>query len=213
MINYAIFKLEWGWIYIAATDTGICNVCLPRKTKNDASSQLQKVKQANWNENTKNPLIQKAHKQITQYFSGARTQFDLPLDFTTGTDFRRKIWQHKKKHSLRPNPLLRLARQQIRQPQSIPRRRRRHGRKPHPPHRPLPPRPRQRPIPHRFRRRPAPQRKNAQTRRLRNKLMGTLKMSTAHVSKRLNSACDKNVKIFPAVGAIPCGCPPLSEKL
>ena len=43
---------------------------------------------------TTNPdeLCQLATKQLDEYFAGQRTEFDLPLIATKGTDFQRKAW-------------------------------------------------------------------------------------------------------------------------
>ena len=38
------------------------------------------------------PLIKKAAVQLTEYFAGKRTEFDLPLT-PAGTDFQRAVWQ------------------------------------------------------------------------------------------------------------------------
>ena len=38
------------------------------------------------------PLIKKAYKQLTEYFSGQRQKFDLPL-IMKGTDFQIKVWK------------------------------------------------------------------------------------------------------------------------
>lgn len=38
------------------------------------------------------PLILEAKKQLKEYFSRRRTSFDLPLVFTKGTDFQKKVW-------------------------------------------------------------------------------------------------------------------------
>lgn len=38
------------------------------------------------------PLIQKAAAQLTEYFDGKRTDFDLPLAFH-GTDFQMSVWK------------------------------------------------------------------------------------------------------------------------
>lgn len=38
------------------------------------------------------PLLRKAAKQLTEYFAGERTTFDLPLAFD-GTVFQRQVWQ------------------------------------------------------------------------------------------------------------------------
>lgn len=41
-------------------------------------------------------LIQNAVKQLTQYFDGSRTAFDLPL-MAEGTDFQKRVWDELKK--------------------------------------------------------------------------------------------------------------------
>ena len=37
------------------------------------------------------PLLRETERQLSQYFAGTRTHFDLPLDFV-GTDFQKKVW-------------------------------------------------------------------------------------------------------------------------
>ena len=34
-----------------------------------------------------------ARAQFTEYFAGQRTEFDLPLDCATGTEFQRLVWR------------------------------------------------------------------------------------------------------------------------
>lgn len=38
------------------------------------------------------PIILEAKKQFDEYFNGERKAFDLPLVFTRGTDFQKKVW-------------------------------------------------------------------------------------------------------------------------
>lgn len=38
------------------------------------------------------PMLDKAQKQIEEYFAGKRRVFDLPLEFE-GTDFQKKVWK------------------------------------------------------------------------------------------------------------------------
>lgn len=40
-----------------------------------------------------NAVLLKARRQLTQYFSGKRTRFELPYSFETGTEFQRQVWQ------------------------------------------------------------------------------------------------------------------------
>lgn len=37
------------------------------------------------------PVLAEARRQLTEYFAGERSEFDLPLDFG-GTDFQRAVW-------------------------------------------------------------------------------------------------------------------------
>lgn len=37
------------------------------------------------------PLLDRAQEQLTQYFAGERTEFDLPLA-SDGTEFQKKVW-------------------------------------------------------------------------------------------------------------------------
>ena len=37
------------------------------------------------------PILSSAQQQLTEYFSGKRQKFNLPLEFT-GTDFQKRVW-------------------------------------------------------------------------------------------------------------------------
>ena len=38
------------------------------------------------------PLLQETCKQLTEYFTGERTGFTLPIQYTTGTPFQHAVW-------------------------------------------------------------------------------------------------------------------------
>jgi len=40
------------------------------------------------------PLLLEAKKQLELFFERKLTQFDLPLDLSTGTQFQQKVWQY-----------------------------------------------------------------------------------------------------------------------
>ena len=40
---------------------------------------------------TSDPLLDRAEHQLTEYFAGERTEFDLPLA-SDGTEFQKKVW-------------------------------------------------------------------------------------------------------------------------
>ncbi|WP_186365471.1 methylated-DNA--[protein]-cysteine S-methyltransferase [Salinicoccus cyprini] len=39
------------------------------------------------------PVIRQCVRELQEYFSGSRTHFDVPLEFTAGTPFQQKVWQ------------------------------------------------------------------------------------------------------------------------
>lgn len=46
-----------------------------------------------WPTDPDHPVLQKVSRQLTEYFAGQRTQFDVPLDLTYGTAFQQSVWQ------------------------------------------------------------------------------------------------------------------------
>lgn len=66
-----------GTLRIEASDRGITCVTLAAQTDNTPHRET--------------PLTQEACRQLTAYFAGTLTQFDLPLD-ERGTDFEKSVW-------------------------------------------------------------------------------------------------------------------------
>jgi methylated-DNA-[protein]-cysteine S-methyltransferase len=46
-----------------------------------------------WPHASEHPVLQQAQSQLTDYFAGRRTSFDLPLDFAQGTGFQQDVWR------------------------------------------------------------------------------------------------------------------------
>ena len=46
----------------------------------------------NREDNEHSPLLQQAHHQLAEYFSGERTQFTLPIAYPYGTPFQHAVW-------------------------------------------------------------------------------------------------------------------------
>jgi methylated-DNA-[protein]-cysteine S-methyltransferase len=46
-----------------------------------------------WPEQATHPILQEAVKQLTAYFAGHTTGFDLPLDLSAGSPFQQAVWQ------------------------------------------------------------------------------------------------------------------------
>ena len=52
----------------------------------------KRVRLAELVEQPDHPILSAAQQQLSEYFSGTRQQFDLPLDFE-GTSFQKQVWQ------------------------------------------------------------------------------------------------------------------------
>jgi methylated-DNA-[protein]-cysteine S-methyltransferase len=48
------------------------------------------------NHDPRHPMLVETERQLTEYFSGTRTEFDLPLE-PQGSEFQRKVWQALRK--------------------------------------------------------------------------------------------------------------------
>ncbi|MDO8372999.1 MAG: methylated-DNA--[protein]-cysteine S-methyltransferase, partial [Polaromonas sp.] len=46
-----------------------------------------------WPSDPAHPVLQQVMTQLTEYFTGQRTQFDVPLDLAYGTAFQQSVWQ------------------------------------------------------------------------------------------------------------------------
>ncbi|MDO9198153.1 methylated-DNA--[protein]-cysteine S-methyltransferase [Rhodoferax sp.] len=46
-----------------------------------------------WPQASEHPVLQQAQRQLSDYFAGRRTSFDLPLDFAQGTAFQQDVWR------------------------------------------------------------------------------------------------------------------------
>jgi methylated-DNA-[protein]-cysteine S-methyltransferase len=85
----AIAQTRWesplGPMIVAATARGIAGVWF--------EGQRHIPDTSTWPSEPGHPLLKQAVVQLREYFSGARTQFDLPLDLQGGTAFQQSVWQ------------------------------------------------------------------------------------------------------------------------
>lgn len=80
MKNLWFYTCPIGKIGIAEKNGAICHVFFNTEASPDGFT-LQK-----------SPLMEKAERQLTEYFSGSRKTFDLPLNLG-GTEFQTTVWQ------------------------------------------------------------------------------------------------------------------------
>ena len=74
-----------GAITLAATDQGLAGAWF------DAQQHLPDM--TGWQPDPGHPVLCIAAEQLTAYFAGQRSDFDLPLDLSHGTAFQQAIWQ------------------------------------------------------------------------------------------------------------------------
>jgi len=74
-----------GKLKLVATANALVAVLWEREQPN-------RVKLDTLNADPQHPVLIETERQITEYFSGARTDFDLPLE-PHGSEFQKKVWR------------------------------------------------------------------------------------------------------------------------
>jgi methylated-DNA-[protein]-cysteine S-methyltransferase len=90
-IQTACFKTPFGELILGSADHKLC-LCDWRFRKMRASidKRIEEGTEAMYVEED-SEVIEEARNQLTQYFSGVRTEFDLPL-LLIGTPFQKQVW-------------------------------------------------------------------------------------------------------------------------
>ena len=76
-----------GWITLEETDGALTAIRLPMSK----GGQVDVVGEATSGDKPTSVLLS-AQRQLSEYFAGKRTEFDLPLA-PTGTEFQHKVWK------------------------------------------------------------------------------------------------------------------------
>ncbi|MEO6972425.1 MAG: methylated-DNA--[protein]-cysteine S-methyltransferase [Rhodoferax sp.] len=79
------FQSPLGPVIVAASDQGLAGVWF--------DGQRHMPDKSTWRADDRHPVLVRAVQQLTEYFSGERTTFDLTLDLHGGTEFQRSVWQ------------------------------------------------------------------------------------------------------------------------
>ena len=58
-----------------------------------AGKETRSQRATTWPSDPDHPVLQEVSRQLTDYFAGRRTQFDVPLDLAYGTAFQQSVWQ------------------------------------------------------------------------------------------------------------------------
>jgi AraC family transcriptional regulator of adaptative response/methylated-DNA-[protein]-cysteine methyltransferase len=92
MISTTTISTPLGNILIGATGEGICLFDFEdRRNMNRIMNRIEKMSGKKFVEG-EHPYLKRTETQISEYFSGYRTVFDLPLHFL-GTPFQKQVWQ------------------------------------------------------------------------------------------------------------------------
>ncbi len=74
----AYLKTEIGWVEVRGTRDAITGINFVDEKHPDANGD--------------SPAVEAGVRQLTEYFRGERTTFDLPLEFH-GTEFQKSVWR------------------------------------------------------------------------------------------------------------------------
>lgn len=91
-IVQTVFESPLGTMTLAATDRGLAGVWFAGQRHLPAALAQPPVV-TTWPRADDHALLQQAAAQLTQYFAGERSHFDLPLDVSGGTLFQQAVWQ------------------------------------------------------------------------------------------------------------------------
>ena len=82
---YRHYDSPLGQLLLAASGDKLCGVWF------DAQRHLPE--RSGWTHAPQHAALRLAQTQLTQYFAGLRSAFDLPLDLSAGTLFQQKVWR------------------------------------------------------------------------------------------------------------------------
>ena len=83
------FQSPLGAMTLAATQAGLAGVWF--EGQRHLPAELDSP--SSWPVNAAHPVLKKAAQQLTEYFAGQRSEFDLKLDLSGGTAFQQAVWQ------------------------------------------------------------------------------------------------------------------------
>jgi len=85
MTYYSILKSPLGDVTLVANETELTGLYfVNHRHKPEARD--------GWKLNQKHPVLQKAEKELTEYFAGKRDSFSIPVNLG-GTTFQKRIWK------------------------------------------------------------------------------------------------------------------------
>lgn len=88
-IVQARFESPLGTIILAATSQGLAGLWFEGQRHLPAELATPDT----WPTSPDHPVLAETMQQLKEYFAGARTCFEVPLDLSGGTAFQQSVWQ------------------------------------------------------------------------------------------------------------------------
>ncbi|MEZ7847437.1 MAG: methylated-DNA--[protein]-cysteine S-methyltransferase [Polaromonas sp.] len=84
----------WGDLTLVASPNGLVGAWFQNQRHLPQALTAQLAgHNALWPEQATHPILEEAVKQLTAYFAGHRSGFELPLDLSAGSPFQQAVWQ------------------------------------------------------------------------------------------------------------------------
>lgn len=85
MTHASTFKTPWGWVTITASEKGVTSI--------DLSPSARPTRESQTGDDGAASIVTEAQAQLLAYLDGTRREFSLPVDWSAGTPFQRKVWK------------------------------------------------------------------------------------------------------------------------
>lgn len=85
MTHASRFKTPWGWVTVTASEKGVTSLDLFSSDRAGCELQVGEDDAAS--------IVLEAQAQLLAYLHGTRREFSLPVDWSAGTSFQRKVWK------------------------------------------------------------------------------------------------------------------------
>ncbi|MCC6964800.1 MAG: methylated-DNA--[protein]-cysteine S-methyltransferase [Nitrospira sp.] len=85
MTQASTFKTAWGWVTVTASAKGVTSI--------DLSPRGRAAHHEPLGDDAAASIVKEAQAQLESYLGGTRREFVLPIDWSAGTSFQRKVWK------------------------------------------------------------------------------------------------------------------------
>ena len=85
MTHMSTFNTPWGWVKVTASEKGVTSI--------DLSISDRTAREFRAGAEAAASIVEEAQAQLLAYIDGRRREFSLPVDWSAGTPFQRKVWK------------------------------------------------------------------------------------------------------------------------